>query len=204
MKLAQHSSVPPMAILSVRNADVVDACRSAALGFVAGARDWDKREIAEWLTSQYRPLVIGMTQSAYKLTPAYGTLKAVGSRRVEDEDLRDVVCSAQSEVLDMLRTIVERPSLATGRFLIASGLVTRCMDDRGMVGWVPVARARMRLAERVMSLFAADFLTRPWDYEEDFVVCEASGTAHFGALPCCERRSGENLIVTESSFARAS
>ena len=53
--------------------------------------------------------------------------------------------------------------------------VRRVVDLRGERVWVPVDITRMRLRDRVASLFVADYLNRPSDYELFHVchLCEA-------------------------------
>jgi hypothetical protein len=187
-------SAPPLPMIAMPHADEVDHCRSAALGFMAGATSWDKRKLAHWLQIIYRPLVGGMWSSPYKLTPAYGMGKVAAATRVERRALDGVVANAHEDVLGVLREIVSRPSIEMGRKLIAANLVTRAIDGDGIFGWAPLAQARMPLSARVMSLFVTDFLARPWDYEENFVVCDMCNSVHFGVVACCQRQSGETPI----------
>ena len=46
-----------------------------------------------------------------------------------------------------------------------------------------------------MSLFAADFLARPWDYEYDLAICESCENVSFTEVSCCRARSGMQRIA---------
>jgi len=52
------------------------------------------------------------------------------------------------------------------------------MDADDDLGYAPMARPDMRLVDRVTSLFVADYLTRPADYER-FRVCDACAAIMF-------------------------
>jgi hypothetical protein len=173
---ARHRSTPIIPMLRHGSAnDVADLCRSAALGFLANARDWSKADLAEWLQESYRPLVVGAPKVQRKLTPAYGTPASVApTPSVAPAALAGILETAHSDILRALRDLqASRSSLDAGRAFIASNVVTRCIDDTGVAGWVPVSHKSSRLADRVMSLFAADFLARPWDYEYDLTICDS-------------------------------
>jgi hypothetical protein len=194
----RHRSAALIPILKNRaSTDVADLCRSAALGFLANARDWNKADLAEWLQESYRPLVIGVPKPARKMTPAYGTPVSIApTPSVLPEALAGILENAHTEVLGMLRDLqAARSSLDAGRAFIANNVVTRCIDDTGVAGWVAVSHKSSRLAERVMSLFAADFLARPWDYQYDLEICECCENVAFTEVQCCRARSGSQRVV---------
>lgn len=195
---ARHRSAALIPILKNRTSnDVADLCRSAALGFLANARDWSKADLAEWLQESYRPLVIGAPKPVRKMTPAYGTAISIApTPSVAPQALTSILENAHAEVLQMLRDLqAARSSLDAGRAFIANNVVTRCIDDTGAAGWVAVSHKSSRLAERVMSLFAADFLARPWDYEYDLTICECCENVAFTEVNCCRARSGAQRIA---------
>ncbi|MEO7112966.1 MAG: hypothetical protein ABI183_21185 [Polyangiaceae bacterium] len=194
----RHRSAPLIPILKDRTSnDVADLCRSAALGFLANARHWNKADLAEWLQESYRPLVIGAPKPQRKMTPAYGTPVSIAPiPSVPPEALTGIMENAHAEVLQMLRDLqAARSSLDAGRAFIANNVVTRCIDDIGVAGWVPVSHKTSRLAERVMSLFAADFLARPWDYEYDLAICECCENVSFTEVNCCRAHSGMQRVA---------
>jgi hypothetical protein len=195
---ARYRSAALIPILKNRTSDdVADLCRSAALGFLANARDWNKADLAEWLQESYRPLVIGAPNPPRKMTPAYGSAVSIApAPSVAPEALTGILENAHAEVLKMLRDLQAAPSsLDAGRAFISSNVVTRCIDDTGVAGWVAVSHKSSRLAERVMSLFAADFLARPWDYEYDLAICESCENVSFTEVSCCRARSGAQRIA---------
>jgi hypothetical protein len=176
------------------SADLADHCRSAALGFLANARDWDKRKLVEWLQGNYRPLVIGASYQR-RLTPAYGSAPPPP---VQSTTIANVLANAHAEVLRQLRDLADSSSsLDAGRSFIAKKIVTRCIDELGNAGWAPVSHRASLLADRVMSLFAADFLARPWDYECELAICDACDNVSFAEVQCCRAHSGEQRIVKE-------
>ena len=54
---------------------------------------------------------------------------------------------------------------------IARGLLTPIENQSGSLLWVPVDAARMRLRDRVRSLFVVDYLLAPELYAESLLVC---------------------------------
>jgi hypothetical protein len=89
--------------------------------------------------------------------------------------------------------------------MVDDGLVIGVTDFRGALGFVPAACQRMRLVDRVTTLFLADYLTRPRDYE-DLVVCPDCTSVSFAWSELhhdgCDgaRRSG---IIRAKDGARA-
>ena len=62
--------------------------------------------------------------------------------------------------------------------MVDAGLVMGVSDDQGGLGYAPVHRMRMRLVDRLVSLFIADFLTRPGDYDS-LLVCASCDEVSF-------------------------
>jgi hypothetical protein len=179
--------------------DLADLCRSAGLSFLANARDWDKRMLAEWLECRYRSLVVGASERARSKREA-----ASEAPSVPPETLTQILNAAHADVLRQLRQLVAAPSsLDAGRAFISTNVVTRCIDDTGVSGWAPIAHRSSRLADRVMSLFAADFLVRPWDYEYDLTICKDCETVSFADEGCCRARSGTQLVAARVVVAIA-
>lgn len=184
-------------------AELADQCRSAALGFSAGAERWGKAELAAWLEGSYRPLTLGMPEItdeaplsrlgpawAPSIRPPSNVVAMLDARKVED-----VIVRARDAAVGVLRSLTCQSSVADfGSFAIRSGLVHRCIDEAGAPGWAPRAKTRLKLADRVLSVFAADCLARPWDYETLLTVCGdcAAVTLVEGWEPgaCCNRASG--------------
>lgn len=153
--------------------DLADKARAAAFVFVSGARyGWARRELATWLVHDYRPAT---------LRPGSGT-RATGA--ASTDDLRDaavtrLVSAARRHVVEMLATAMTSwNGTSFAREMVDSGLVIGVSDEVGGIGYAAVDRARMRLVDRVASLFIADFLTRPRDYEA-LVVCSTCDEVSF-------------------------
>src|SRR5271165_3339851 len=134
-----------------RVADFADGCRAAALDFVNRvAREVDKEQLAVWLRGPYRAHVVVLARS---LT------RRMGAATVAPGALERLLTQARREVEAALEgTRDPEEGVSLGFSALSSGLVYRCQDAEGTPGWVPVAHPRMRLADRVLSLVAADYL----------------------------------------------
>jgi hypothetical protein len=164
----------------IRVTDVADACRSAALGFAWGAHhSWGRRELARWLVGPYAHAVASTrTLQTSGLRPA-----VVRGGVVDEETLEELLRTAHAEIIEMLRGVWSwTHDGRAARARIGEGLVAGIVDASSELGFAPVDNARMRLVDRVRSLFVADYLTRPGDYAA-FAVCDDCDGATFdGAL----------------------
>ncbi len=151
--------------------DIADACRSAGLAFAWCAhRAWNKRELARWLVGPY--------------AAAVGSNEEVAPRRsvrepIEDSTIRDLLASTHAQLIAELSHFhawKDDPSFA--REMVDAGLVIGVVDENDAIGYAPQSGWNMRLIDRVRSLFVADYLTRPDDYES-FTICEGCGGATF-------------------------
>ncbi len=155
-------------------ATFADGCRAAALDFVnrVSVRA-DKQELADWLRGAYRTHAVAIAHAGTQRIDAASVLPGA---------LQKLLAGARAEVMQALARIRgQEEGVAFGFEAMASALVYRCQDAAGAQGWVPVAHPRMRLAERVMSLVAADYLLRSDDYEQALFRCEACGLLAFDA-----------------------
>jgi hypothetical protein len=166
--------------------DVAAASRSAALAFTWSSPGWGRRELARWLVGPYaRAVVSAPTPLGVPTRPHPGSARCVG-----EAEIVDLVASARREVLDALRDAwawTREPRFIRER--LDEGLVVRVRDAQSNLGFAPRDRQGMGLAERVRSLFVADFLTRTSDYAT-FAVCEDCDGVNFcGGLyhPGCTR-----------------
>lgn len=149
--------------------ELATACRRAYLRAVVGAEaGWGKRELAQWLAGTYRSLV-----SRDSVPPPSSSGGGVSDERVAA--LLEVM---HADVMLVLRELVTPEGLSAFTSLaVDTELVARAAGD-GMP-WVPRARARMTLADRVLSLVAVDVLTRPEDFEHSLFVCARCGQPRF-------------------------
>lgn len=187
------SSVPPPSSkvprISASLRDVAIACRAAALEVLEGARtgDWAKTDIAAWLVGPYRA-VTRLHLSAAEL--AWADVTEVSDVRrpstpapLSDDVVDRVLTRARREVVSELARFASGTGDPTA-FVFrarARGNVIRCVDATSRSGFVPVAArpGSMRLSERVLSLFAADYLLRPKSYHDLCTVCTRCGTVVF-------------------------
>lgn len=172
-----------------------DACRAAGLAFLRGAAaGWSKRELAVWLLGPYR---------AVSLRPAPKLVLALDDE--DDDDSTDdpsssgVRASAVEDLVELVRvavgcTLAELRQGETSAVTLAirEGRVACGSNaDGSRVVWIPLDQPRMRLEGRVVSLFVADYLTRPEAYEHDLSVCPGCDGVSFDPTPppCCGTRS---------------
>lgn len=171
---------------------VAQSCRDTATVFMEDALSWGKGQLAMWLMgpygqiTQYTHAVERMTQSG-----RYPRMQAPLLREIDARMVERVISSARDEVIARLAQTLDAGFGADGAGepafvydMVSLGFVVRCEDARQIEGWVPSATAR-RLADRVLSLFAADYLVRPQDYDS-MAVCRKCGIVEFD--PVCRAR----------------
>lgn len=156
---------------------IADRCREGVLGFVAGtAAGWSRVDLEAWL-------------AAYRAATTAQPPPPCSDERAELEGGFE---TAIMEASDTVRTLLA--SCAGGRQpsfiaqVVDLGFVVGAQDDNGALGHVPVELASMTLVDRVASLLAADFLTRPNDYR-CVAICEECGEVSFEWSACCEHAS---------------
>ena len=151
---------------------IAEECRDAALLFMSGvASGWDKLDLALWLTGPYARAT------------RHGKHGERVSSQVDEEDhvIPDATIEALvTHVRGQLIASLEKGALEFGTLeftdeIVERGLVRKVVDVEGRDAWIPVDGARMRLRDRVRSLFTADYLNSPYTYTELFVChrCEA-------------------------------
>jgi len=154
--------------------EVADSCRSAALGFAWGARDWSKRELARWLIGPY-----ARATAPARALRASGVRAAIRSRTVDEPRVQELLARTHARVVGALAGAWSWPRDAGfARDAVDRGLVGGVVDDTSGIGYAPIDQLGMSLEDRVLSLFVADYLTRPGDYAA-FTVCVTCGGASF-------------------------
>ncbi len=183
---------------TIRLDRLAETCRKTATRFLDGVRDgWDKHDVAEWLTGPYRRLTL-LRYSLAELAWA-DVLDAkdarAPSRPIPTERVTQILESARGEVLDHLRLFARSEDAAI--FVLEArgrGAVVRCADAQGRVGFLPADLPRMRLADRVLSLVATDYLLRTDDYEQLCSVCWRCESVVFDAdarrIGACAEHAG--------------
>ncbi len=167
----------------VRVTDIADLSRNAATLIMSAVRDrWGRPELARWLVGPYaratEPAHWASTGGPPPLT-----------RSVSPEEVEMLLLHAHANVVECVRYArswhVQR---GFARRMVDEGLVVGVLDGRSL-GYAPIDHRRMRLVDRIRSLFVADYLTRPDDYKT-FQVCDC-GVVTFDPAPAhypeCER-----------------
>ncbi len=159
---------------------IAAACREAALAFVNESSRWGKAELAMWLMGPYSEVTQFIDPSSTRHPSSERPVPLL--REIDVRMVERVIRSARKEVLETLARLSQAEESATFAFsMLASGFVVRAEDRNGRVGWVPTTAAR-RLADRVLSLFAVDYLTRPTDYDTDMSYCPVCDTLTFDVI----------------------
>ena len=177
---------------------IAEGCRAAALEFLNASHRWGKAELAMWLMGPYASLT--QYASAYSRRRSGEYVQAAPLlREIDVRMVERVIRSAHDEVVATLKKTYETEDGASFGFtMLAAGFVARCEDKGRVVGWVPTTAAR-RLADRVLSLLAADYLARPEDYEVDLGVCTECNGVEFDAIArvrgICHRHGNSTFVV---------
>ena len=170
--------------------DVADRCREAGLEYFSGANGaWSSRDLAKWLMGSYRAATAppSTVDSPFRK-------KATPPLHLDEGAVIGLLVRTRECVLEMIlspRSAWEEGGL--GAEMLARGLLLGVRDGLGSIGYAPIDLPDTRLVDRVASLFVADYLTRPGDYEE-IQVCDECGEISFR----WQRRHRERCAVTTS------
>ena len=141
-------------------ATVAAECRAAALEFMAGvASGWGKVDLARWLTGPYGRAT-RHCQHGERTLVADGSEPAPAS--IAPESVDELLARTRGRMLAALeKAALSDGSLELAEEMVDRGFVRRAMDEDRTEVWVPVDVARMRLLDRVRTLFVADYLDDP-------------------------------------------
>ncbi len=186
---------------------VSEECRFAALELMAGAaKGWDKLDLVLWLTGPYhratrhvprgeRTALIAPSARRLAFGETSGQVDEDGE--VEPEAIEDLIVRVRQQLVASLeKAALDEGVLDFADDALARGIVRKTKDEAGEEVWVPVDVSRMRLRDRLRSLFAADYLNTPEAYIELFVChrCEAvvfdEGAKRLGICGAHKRISG--------------
>ena len=170
---------------------IAEECRLAALELMAGAASgWDKLDLVLWLTGPYH-------RATRHVPRGERTTHVDDEAEIEPEALDELVVRVRGQVLASLeKAALDDGVLDFADDAITRGIVRKATDENGDEVWVPVDVSRMRLRDRVRSLFAADYLNAPDAYIELYVChrCEAvvfdAGAKRLGICAAHKRLSG--------------
>jgi hypothetical protein len=184
--LPRSSQIRPKLSTTDEEITFVSPVREAAAEFVRGTTfGWSRRDLAHWLVRQYSPCLVADAVVHPDGDPA--ELPPSAPEGLEEERVERLILDARSSVLRLLADLAW-PSEAGVRAkrAIAAGHVIATLDNQGRRHWGPVGRKRMRLADRVASLFLADALEHPLDYP-GVSLCRSCGELGFGARSAHQR-----------------
>ncbi len=171
-------------------------CRRAAVAFMSSASSgWDKLDLAFWLTGPYARAVRharhGERVTALATAPV-----------VEDASVQELVARVHQELLESLVVATHREgALDFADPAVATGHVRKAVDGDGVGVWIPVDLPRMRLLDRVRSLFSADYLNAPDAYTELYVCAQCGGLVFDGAGKrvglCAAHKRNSGIVYPE-------
>jgi len=157
---------------SVTLVQVVDAAHAAARGFLA--LEPSKAALTEWLHGPYR--------EATRFGPR--RLVTPGAAHPDMRDTRAIVESAQEEVREAIRSAQRTPKAEDlVRRLPPVVHIVPAHDVSGKCGFIPIDAQGGRLADRVVALVLADYLTRPHHFIEHPLFEERRLSGERRALP---------------------
>ena len=160
---------------------IADGCREAVHSFIGEAESWSKGDLTNWLVGVYARLTYDTeTDGLVSAEPVRCDALLDDLEGLDVQTLQRVIWHAHTEVVETLESLESLSGVAEFTLSMFSiGFVSPFADASHGVGWVPTTRAR-RLADRVLSLVAAEFLTRPEEYA---VVPHASVTSRASTMP---------------------
>ncbi|WP_394822010.1 hypothetical protein [Pendulispora albinea] len=151
---------------------VATNCRAAGLAFVNGVgRGWTKRDLVRWLVGAYR-------DAAYPLPGAERIGFETNIAEVDPKRIERLLFGVRDHVLKSLDTTPDG-LVSLSCWAKTAGSIMRSRHGNGEMGYIPVDWPRMRLEDRVMSLFAVDALIRARDYERRLSICGRCGAVSF-------------------------
>jgi hypothetical protein len=168
------------------------------VAFLRGAASgWSKRELASWLLGSYREVSVRPDPRLVLAFEDEGVVARglLPARAVKEliELVRTAVCST---LADLRRGETSAVSLGIRQRWVACASASTPAE--GAV-WIPLDQLRMRLEERVTSLFIVDYLLRSASYEREVMVCTACEDVSFDFtsehrchLAATSRRLSEN------------
>ncbi|MDB4941432.1 MAG: hypothetical protein JWP97_966 [Labilithrix sp.] len=177
---------------------IAESCRTTALAFLNESQHWGKAELAMWLMGPYAQLTQYVAPIAQRRSGEFVQRPVPLLREIDVRMVERVIRSAHTEVVATLMKVPDAEAAASFAFsMISAGFVARCEDKQHVSGWVPTSDAR-RLADRVLSLLAVDYLTRPADYDTELSVCSHCTNVEFDGFSrmrgLCSRH-GNSMFV---------
>ncbi len=156
------------------SADVaLDDVRSAVLEFFSeNATMWGKRELASWLLRSYACATAPFPH------PDVADAEPPSEDGVDAQRMCNVIRVARQKGIAAIAT-TWRGQHAFADAALEMGHVVEARVENGAAVFLPVDLPRMKLADRVLSLVAADYLSNPQDYQEGPAFCTTCGCLFF-------------------------
>lgn len=156
---------------------IAEACRSAALAFCRGvSAGWTKRNLAEWLVSDYEDACLTLRES--RLPPPM----LLARPPIDEDRILQLIDPAWQGAVTCIEDFAAGAEARHLDEALARGSIVEAWTTEGTSLFVPLNRPGLPLAIRVRSLLVADFLIRPEDYEGDIRVCSDCGVVLLGAF----------------------
>ena len=172
---------------------IAPECRHAWTVFVSQSEEWGKAEQILWSAGFYEP--IRRYTAASTAAEVLQDLAKVNHRLVQR-----MIRTARFKAIDVLTAFAfPRARLAFGVRMRSERAVTPCVDYLGNTGYLPTPLTGV-LADRVLSLIAADLLNRPGDFEGE-TLCSSCGGVVVAHEPCCAKYEGRDTGVPSRRFA---
>jgi hypothetical protein len=138
--------------------EAAEASRRAVHAFLA--MDPDKVSLSAWLVGPYREATCFGPRCVRRTRPHAPS----GQQHTTPANIEDLVTMSRTVVIAALEAA--RKGIDDLVELLPPVVqVEPAHDVYGNRGFIPVDRAQMRLVDRVLSLLAADYLTRPGDFQ---------------------------------------
>jgi hypothetical protein len=154
--------------------DISNLARAAGLSFLAGAAfGWSRVQLQHWMILDYQAATAWtrMGDGRAPIDPTEG-LDDVRVDVLIDRTRRRVMA-----MIDKARHMWSGPAFV--RDMIDGRLVVAVYDRRGGEAYAPACHADMGLVHRVTSLFVADYLARPSDFDR-ISSCDGCGEVAIG------------------------
>lgn len=150
--------------------DVADLSRTALVAFLRlgnrGAAPVTHAQLADWLFGPYLDALTVGHRSLVETEPSL----VLDDGEAPDETTDLMISSAAAAIERVLAAFREDPDLSVAARLLERRVIEPIIDERGGQGFAPFGSPGMPLSVRVLSLAAAELLTRPARLRGDLVV----------------------------------
>ncbi len=129
--------------------------------------DASRRAVSDFVTlSPSRASLEQWLQGRYREATRFGPRRTVALAAPESQGVVAIVEGAQREVRNVVRMALTTSGDELARKLPSVVHILPATDSSGARGFIPVDAEGGRLADRVLALVLADYLTRPKDFAQ--------------------------------------